>query len=174
MKTKLRYYVIFTITIWNGKNTRQFRPAIVKRPLFWPSDVEINDGIISRKYCGVLTFAQLIQFLNEVDFDDTSHTMGSISEYGHLDAVSFERSDESYYTGASANLIAYVSVLYDDELQLADTLTEEKIEMVWDHTDKVMKWLKDDAIDNAWDIKKEKLHIPWLNEYYFDFDQLTI
>lgn len=37
-----------------------------------------------------------------------------------------------------------------------------------------MKWLKDDAIDNAWDIKKEKLHIPWLNEYYFDFDQLTI
>jgi len=154
------------------RNTRQFRPACVKRPLFRPSDVEFEKDYVSRKYVGILNFNQLITLLNEVDFDDTSDTMGSLTEYGWLNSISFEKSEQSYWTDTDGYINAYISPMYDDDFEVSN---REKLYLVQDHLDKVDNWLKKDAIDQAWEIKQGKIEKPsFLDEVYFDFDQMII
>lgn len=179
MKTKMLYYVIFTIQVYGGKKnfrpTNQFRPAIVKRPLFWPSDVETEDDYTSRKYCGILNFKQLIQFLCEVYFESTCDTLGSLTEYGWWDAISFEKTDEDYWNGLSAYLNAYVSPMFEEEfIKGMDNKTPDNYKLVKHHLGHVLDWLKNDAIEDAYEIKQEKKYIPWLDEYYFDFTQLIL
>jgi len=177
MKEKMRYYVILTIMAWgDSKGTNQFRPAIVKRPLFWPSDVDMCKEYVSRKYCGILSFEQLIQLLVEIDFSSTSDSLGALCEYGWLSAVSFEKDEENYWAGSYGNLNAYISPLYSDELMNKfGYLSEENKLMVNSHENKVLNWLKESAIDEAHDIKYEKMEAPsFMDGVYFDFDQLTI
>lgn len=173
----MRYYVILTIMAWgDSKGTNQFRPAIVKRPLFWPSDVDMCKEYVSRKYCGVLSFDELIQFLTEVDFSSTGDTMGTICEYGWLPSISFEKDEDNYFTKSNGNLNAYISPLHSDELASKfDALSEDNKQLVCYQENKVLNWLKESAIDEYYDIKYEKIESPsFMDEVYFDFSQLTI
>lgn len=181
MKAKVLYYVILTIQVFDTLRMNNVKPKMVKRPLFYPTDVEDNnyDGIksVSRKYCGRLSFEQLVEFLNECNFTSTCQTMGALTmEYGFLDAVSFEASGEDYYDGSSYSLNAYISPIYDDEFYegFGDVPEDRKPE-VWAHMKKCLDWLQNDALDELYDIKYKDVEAPaYLNEVYFDIQQLLI
>jgi hypothetical protein len=170
MKTKVNYFVIITF-MYNQQRTtiNQIRPDIVKRPQFYPSDVEkmedIGPGWYDRKYCGELNSEQLLQFIRDCNFHSTCQTMGSLTmEHGWMDAIAFD-ADVDYGEGG---INAYISpVLVNGEIDAAfEKLPEEQKKVVKERVGKelgkIFDWLENEAID--WGYDEE------LPEYCREFD----
>lgn len=184
MKAKVLYYIILTIEAIGGRETNSVRPDMVQRPLFYPSDVEdetLDYGHtkhVSRKYCGVLDFDQLIQFLNDCNFHSTCQTMGSLTmEYGWMEAIAFEADcGQDYYSGIYHCLNAYISPVYDDEsFELLNQAAAGHQQDASGHLQKILTWLERESLDDYYDFKYEKRDAPeYLKEKQFDLDQRSL
>lgn len=115
MEAKVNYYVILSLDIPKGVGRKitlpQAKPDIVKYPKFRVTETEVEDPkwcAKHRKYVGVLSQKETIQFLDE-NFSTTCKTMGSITELGWLPAISFSNEEDLFY------LNAYVSPIFDEK-----------------------------------------------------------
>jgi hypothetical protein len=185
MNAQIKYYIIFTISYQERDNeTGQFLsmpylPKIVKRPLFVPTDVERDENRISKKYIGLLTPDQLIEFVDLCEFTDTCQTQGALTlEYGLLPAISFSETD-SYYYGYEFN--AYISPVisnYDDLCDELDKLPEKQKEVVlnrvYKETDSILNYLENDLLDKIDETYNlDEIELPsFCQEFFIDLFQL--
>lgn len=160
MKTQINYYVILSIERYKQKGDKflptltQLKPGIVKYPLFYATDNEIeqiDDDLkrYARKYCGLLTAKQLIEFLEQSDFTETCSTLGSITiEFGWIPAISFSVCDHDY------GLNAYVSPIICEKsfIEEYDKLPEERQKQKAIYINKLMydcmKFLENEVLEN--------------------------
>lgn len=116
MRVKIRYFVILSVDIYQSEypaTLAEAKPKIVRFPKFKMTEncVEDPEYILKhRKYCGFLTPQEADEFLSE-NFTDTCQTLGSISEYGWLPAISFSDGD----CGQGFYLNAYITPMLDEK-----------------------------------------------------------
>lgn len=120
MKVDLKYYVIFTCELYEpydggiapNVTFKQAIPDTVldskvgRKKLFKITEKNVKPDehiMYSRKYVALLDHFELVELLDQMYVDETCKTMGALTEYGLLDAISFSSYDNEY------GLNAYVS-----------------------------------------------------------------
>ena len=121
MKTKVMYYVIYTLDLLKSNyndTITQIKPSSIKYPLFKMTEDEVGDPEFfskHRKYCGIITGGQLKQLLTEINYIiGTCETMGSITEIGWLPAICYETECIDYCDNI------YVSPLIEKQAELSE------------------------------------------------------
>jgi len=157
MKTTTKFSIILSIDIYDdGWKLSSVKPKIVQYPLFYKTESEADEDCIKihRKYCGCLSFDELITLIEQVNITDTCDTMGALTlDYGFLPAVSMTDNDGGW------NINLYVSPIFDDETEekiqkAIGEISEMSKDIVFDtvigpHFDKIMALLKDFPEDDA-------------------------
>jgi hypothetical protein len=106
-----------------------------------------SDVKIHRKYCGILSYEELLTLIEQIDVQEVNRTQGMLTiEYGHMPAISMSDS----WDGRS-DINIYVSPVFDDETELKlqrelGVLTQMARDIIIDtttqpHFDKIMKLL---------------------------------
>jgi len=168
MEVKLKYFVILTLDTYKNDypwSIKSIKPKIVKYPKFWVTEKTPEDDFVlaHRKYCGHLSPQEAQEFLRE-EFDNAEETMGSISEYGLLPAISFNDDYQSYRKNA------YVSIVldYKDEELLcnavekhpqSEEIKEQVRNMMDDAYDKLHKVLEDVSLVEAFTVDVNQLYL---------------
>jgi hypothetical protein len=128
MKAEMRYYVIYSIE--TQEKISRVKPNYIKGK-GWKltesgksediePDRETGKKWNHRKYCAFLTAEQLNKILKEESFD-TCNTMGAITKFGWLSAISFNFEDEWAWRNA------YISIIPSDETDNAVNEALEKL-----------------------------------------------
>lgn len=132
---------------------KEEKPKCVKKPTWYVTETEVEDPeyfFTHRKYCADdITTKQLIEFLDEVEFDETNNTLGAVTLlHGTLPAISFNK-----YEGNTEHN-AYVSpLMIDDQL---NELYIKYAKLNWESAEaKDMQRVIGGAIDNMLKVLKE-------------------
>lgn len=181
MKAQIQYHIILTIDVnkqenYCRTNLNSIKPAIVKTRRFVVTETEVEEPEYfskHRKYCGVVSAQELIEFLDDLSPEYTCQTMGALTlEFGWLPAISF---DVPGYYGYSTN--AYVSPVWSEEAEKAfeeiRTTDEQKKLIVereiWPKLEAAMLWLEEE-----WNQPDAEETIPDVVEVNVEQMQLAI
>lgn len=150
----MRYYCILQLDTFQDKDEgiepiysiRDIKPDVVRRTSVWTiTEDQPDDDFIKqhRKYTGVLTYKDFMEFVYEYSPSYSNDTLGSLTEYGWLPAISLQA---EFFENAERSV--YVSPLPDEEVfELLEKRDDEQARMFWDiciepRLDRAMEILK--------------------------------
>ena len=119
----MEFYVIYSFDITKDLSVVPFKPPFIKRWDLTEQDDQYEYDYLGyeyengkhRKYCAMLDKKHFNQFVNDCNLYMTDiQTMGSITEYGHLPAHSFDYNYDGYDEPINAN--AYVTPIINNEM----------------------------------------------------------
>lgn len=168
METELKYYVILSCDLYSSEyhigsdvKFKDVLPEIVlnkkigRKKLFQITEKERNPDdfiLYHRKYVALLDSFDLATLLDEMYCDETCQTMGALTEYGMLDAISFTSHDEAYQLNAYVSplpLFSETNSNYLDSLVESggDQLKELIGRSIGNEISKVLDFLEDGILD---------------------------
>ena len=167
----MNFYVILTETkqidtAINNVSYCNTAKDFIKAKLLKPTDVELEPyHYISRKLVGQLNLSDLQCLLDDTCVQFEAETMGSITEYGHLEAINLTYYD--YYTNQETSI--YLSLLPPDvnyDEILSETNQNKIVQTYHKNIDILFESLKDDVTQLA--------EIPFLDFPIVDKNQLEL
>lgn len=146
MKVPLLYYVILSVDTYGDDpfnpitKIDQATPDICKSEPWVRTEAGVDDfskhcdiHIGHRKYVATLTPEQMIELIDEAYLSYECETAGSLTEYGHLEALSFDGGEfsQGYTVNAYISTIMNIEGVNDDiETMTADELQAERTRLM--------------------------------------------
>ena len=119
----MKFYVIYEFDCAKEDSVNRYYPS--ERKLFDLTENSLEDNRKHRKLVAMLTKKQFKRFVNDTGLSpETTETMGSMTQFGWLPAVSFTYYD--YYSGARAS--AYVTPITEKGRNDSEAILERNWE----------------------------------------------
>lgn len=169
-KVRLMYHVIVSLDIYKDHkyNLKDCKPTSITHPKFRVTETEVENTEyykIHRKYVGILTPKETLEFIDDCDFNETMDTAGALTDVGLLAAVSFS-SDSTLF-----NINAYISPILnyeDEEIILKEMENNPESERI---RDRIMNKIEQSfQLLLDWDFNKPAL----AKSFMVDTKQLTL